>query len=131
VSPTQRALAECRKRGWTAQVVEKWVAPARRRIDLFGVIDLIVLDGQGGGPLGVQITSGQHHGERITKALEEPRLKLWMQSPARFEVWSFAKRSIKLGGPRKVWKLRRSAANPEAPHWGVEEINVRDLVPPT
>jgi hypothetical protein len=42
-SPTQRSLAECRKRGLTVQVVERWNSHARVRVDLFGVIDLVAL----------------------------------------------------------------------------------------
>jgi hypothetical protein len=43
MTPTQRALAECKKRGWQAQVVEKWIPHTRRRLDLFGVIDIVAL----------------------------------------------------------------------------------------
>jgi len=104
VSPTQRALAHCRAQGWVAQIVEKWIPQARKRQDLFGVIDLIVLDGQGGGPLGVQVTSGSNHAARRVKAQEEPRLAEWLAAPARFQVWSFAKQGAK--GKRKLWTLR-------------------------
>ena len=104
VSPTQRALAHCKKQGWTAQVVEKWNPFAHVRKDLFGVIDLVVLDGKGGGPLGVQVTAGSAHAARRTKALAEPRLATWLSSPARFQVWSFAKRGD--AGKRKLWALR-------------------------
>jgi hypothetical protein len=43
MSPTQRTLAECRKRGWVCQVVEKWNPHARIRQDLFGCIDIVAL----------------------------------------------------------------------------------------
>jgi len=105
MSPTQRALAYCREHGWTAQVVEKWVPQARRRIDLLGCIDMVVLDGQGGGPLGVQVCAGSSHAARREKALEEPRLRAWLAAPARFEVWSWSKRGAR--GKRKLWTLRR------------------------
>lgn len=107
MSPTQRSLAFCREQGWTAQVVEKWVQQAMRRVDLFGVIDLVVCDGQGGGPLGVQACAGSSHAARREKALEEPRLRAWLDAPARFEVWSWAKRGPR--GERKLWTLRREA----------------------
>lgn len=105
ISPTQRALAHCKKQGWTAQVVEKWNPFAHIRQDLFGVIDIIVLDGLGGGPLGVQVTAGSAHAARRTKALAEPRLATWLSSPARFEIWSYSKRGD--AGKRKLWTLRR------------------------
>ena len=111
MSPTQRALAFCREQGWTAQVVERWNAYARIRVDLFGVIDLIVLDGAGGGPLGVQVTSGSNHAARRTKAFLEPRLLKWLDSPARFEIWSYSKVAfVKKDGKKgkgKRWTLRR------------------------
>lgn len=104
MSPTQRALAHCKANGWTAQVVEKWNSFAHVRVDLFGVIDLVVLDGQGGGPLGVQVTSGSNVAARIAKAQAEPRLQRWLASPARFQVWGYAKQGAR--GKRKVWTLR-------------------------
>lgn len=103
-SPTQRTLAHCRKAQWTAQVVEKWNPHARIRQDLFGCIDLLVLNG---GILGVQACAGSSHSARTKKALAEPRLKTWLLSGGRFEVWSWAKR-----GPRgqvKRWTLRRTS----------------------
>lgn len=103
-SPTQRTLAHCRKAQWTAQVVEKWNPHARIRQDLFGCIDLLVLHG---GILGVQACAGSSHSARTKKALAEPRLKTWLLSGGRFEVWSWAKR-----GPRgqvKRWTLRRTS----------------------
>lgn len=105
MSPTQRALAHCKKHGWTAQVVERWNSYARVRVDLLGCIDLIVLDGQGGGPLGVQVTSGSNVAARMQKAREEPRLLAWLSAPARFEVWGY--RKVGPRGKRKVWELRR------------------------
>lgn len=117
VSPTQRALAHCRKQGWIAQVVEHWNQYANIRQDLFGVIDLIVLDGEGGGPLGVQVTSGSNVSSRIHKAQEEPRLRAWIDSPARFEVWGYRKLAVikKDGkkGKAKRWELRRITMSAE------------------
>ena len=55
----------------------------------------------------VQVTSGSAHAARVKKALEEPRLVAWLRAPARFEVWSFAKRGP--AGKRKLWTLRAQA----------------------
>lgn len=43
MSPTARALAECRKRGWVAQVVEQTIPRTFIKRDLFGVIDIIAV----------------------------------------------------------------------------------------
>ncbi len=119
-SPTQRALAFCKEQGWTVQVVEKWNAWAHIRQDLFGCIDLVVLDGAGGGPLGVQVTSGSNVSARLTKSRQEPRLQQWLASPARFEVWGYGKRKKRRKdgsyGKSYEWVLRRErleAATPE------------------
>jgi len=104
-SPTQRSLEYCRKQGWIGGVVEKWNQFARVRQDLFGCIDLIVIDDLEQGLLAVQATSGSGHAARRKKSIAEPRLKLWLESPARFEIWSWAKQGPR--GKRKVWTLRR------------------------
>ena len=113
VSPTQRALAHCKKQGWTAQVVEKWNPFARKKLDLFGCIDMVVLDGLPG-PLGVQVTSGSNHAARVTKALDEPRLAAWLASGARFQVWSYSKRGK--AGCRKLWELRVEEIHDDDPN---------------
>jgi len=107
--PTQRALAHCRAKGWTAGIVEKWNVHAGIRQDLFGCIDLIVLDGQPGA-LGVQVTSGSNVAARITKSLAEPRLRTWLQSGSRFSIWGYRKiLATKNDGSkskRAIWSLR-------------------------
>ena len=105
MSPTQRARSLCRANGWTSQIVERFNTWAKVRVDLFGVIDLLVLDGNGGGPLGVQVCASGDHAKRRTKALAEPKLREWLASPARFEIWSFAKRGER--GKPKRWQLKR------------------------
>jgi hypothetical protein len=106
-SPTQRALAECRKRGWTAQVVERWVPQARRRVDLFGCIDVVAITDEG--ILGIQVTSGSNHAARRTKALELDSIREWMRHAA-FAVWSYSRRvAYRQNGSkakRKAWVLR-------------------------
>lgn len=118
-SPTQRALAFCKDQGWTVQVVEKWNPWSRTRLDLFGVIDMVVLDGAGGGPLGVQVTSGSNVAARLTKSREEPRLQQWLASPARFEVWGYGKRKKRRKdgsyGKSYEWVLRREVLGAHTP----------------
>lgn len=119
-SPTARTLAELRKRGWTAQVVERpWNKFSKVTLDLFGVIDLIAIvppDGdilsgqqlQSGAILGIQatghITGGGNHAARRTKILAEPRAAEWVAAGGRLELWSWSKRGA--AGKRKLWTLR-------------------------
>lgn len=105
MSPTQRTLKECKRRGWTAQVVERWVPFARRRVDLFGCIDLVALTPNG--ILGIQACAGSSHAARLAKANAEPRLSAWRDAGGLFAVWSWAKRGAK--GKRKRWALREEA----------------------
>lgn len=105
MSPTQRTLAECRKRGWTAAVVERWNPHARIRQDLFGCIDIVALTPNG--ILGIQACAGSSHVARMTKSLAEPRLSAWRDAGGGFAVWSWAKRGAR--GKRKTWTLREEA----------------------
>ena len=59
------------------------------------------------GILGIQATSGDHHANRLGKAAQEPRLRAWLGTGARFEVWSWAKRGE--AGKRKLWQLRATS----------------------
>jgi len=102
-SPSQRALAECRKRDWPCGIVERYCSFTRRRHDLFGCIDLIALDDEMG-TLGIQVTSGSNHSKRVAKTLEEPRIRRWLERGNRYEVWSYSKKGA--AGKRKLWHLR-------------------------
>lgn len=104
MTPTARTLAECKRRGWQAQVVERFNPHARIRQDLFGCIDVIACvppdDAFHGEILGIQATSGANHASRLKKAAQEPKLAAWRAAGGRFAVWSWRR-----GADRK-WKLR-------------------------
>lgn len=115
-SPTARTLAECRKRGWPAGVVEKFVRfpPPGHLVDLFGCLDLVAIvppfdkDGNGwpepGAILGIQACAGPSHAPRRAKILAEPRAKAWVEAGGRLELWSWSKRGDR--GKQKRWTLR-------------------------
>ena len=115
-SPTQRSIAYCKKVDWLAGVVERWLPipdhPAGGlRKDLFGFIDLVVLDGIGG-TVGVQATSTSNLSHRLRKIRDEcfPAAYRWLKEGNRIEVWGWAKRHYKLkSGKRsneKRWTRR-------------------------
>jgi hypothetical protein len=104
-TPTSRSLAYCKKHGLLAGVVERWNPHAKIRQDLFGFIDLIVIDWEG--VIGVQATSATNAASRIKKILEEPRAAQWLSSYCRIEVWSWKKKKIKRGGVAFRWILDR------------------------
>lgn len=65
MSPTQRTLAEMRKRGYLCEVVERWNPHARVRNDLYGFIDVLcIADTE---TIGVQATSGSNVSARVKK----------------------------------------------------------------
>lgn len=123
MTPTARTLAECRKRGWLAQVVEKWNPHARIRQDLFGCIDILAVVPrreflglhdewfvERSRIVGIQACAGSSHAARRTKALAEPRLRAWIEAGGRFEVWSWAKQGGR--NKRKTWTLRTEEVTP-------------------
>ena len=113
-SPAARTLAECRKRGWIPGIVERHIPfprPQGTKIDLFGVIDLVVIVTTdpvlqvGCAILAIQATaSAAHHAHRRTKILAEPRARAWVEAGGRLELWSWAKQGAR--GKRKRWTLR-------------------------
>lgn len=119
-SPNARTLAECRKRGWIAQTVERpWNPHTKVTLDLFGVIDIVAIEPPNdeilGGPriIGIQACSGgrsgadgrgSDHAARRAKILAEPRAKQWVEAGGRLELWSWSKRGA--AGSRKLWTLR-------------------------
>jgi hypothetical protein len=83
MSPTARTLAALRADGWIAAIVEKWNAHARRRVDLFGIGDVLAI--RPGEPvLLIQTTTATNLVARRTKARAEPHLMAWLatQPPA-------------------------------------------------
>lgn len=110
MTPTARALAECKARGYVCQVVERWNWHAKKRVDLFGCIDIVAIAPGGSltpdSIIGIQVTSGTNHAARIAKIKAEPRMAAWAKAGGLVWVWSFAKRGKR--GKRKTWQLRES-----------------------
>lgn len=110
--PTQRTIKTLKELGFTFEVVERWNSWAQKRIDLFGIGDVLAMR-EGIGLLMIQTTSGDHHANRRMKALAESRLLTWLRCGGRFEIWSFSKKRstdiLKTGKRtrRKDWELRR------------------------
>lgn len=103
-SPTARSLQELKKRGYYAQVVEKFNSFIKIRIDLFNCIDIVAVKGNENGVLGIQATTSAHTSERVKKALPIPALRAWLTAGNRFSVWGYSKKGAK--GERKLWELK-------------------------
>ena len=89
-SPTKRTMDYARARGWHPGVVERWNAHARIRQDLYGFLDLVVMDDHGG-LLGIQATAGSCTGSRMEKIENEPRAQEWLRRGLRIQVWGWRK----------------------------------------
>lgn len=88
-SPTQRSLELCRRHGWTVGKVEHWNSFAKRRVDLFGVIDLVALTGSQ--IVGIQTTSGDNVSARVVKILASEPARAWLESGGRLIVHGWRK----------------------------------------
>ena len=102
MTPTARSLAELRRRGLTAQVVEQTIPRTFIKRDLFGVIDIVAMGA--GHIFGIQCTSGTNHAARRAKILAEPRAMEWLRCGGKLEIWSWAKRGERR--KQKRWTLR-------------------------
>jgi len=100
MSPTQRSLNYARERGWEPDVVERYCAYSRRRYDLFGVFDLVIMDDLWG-LLGVQTTSGSNVSSRIKKMKASDRCTRWLASGMRAEIWGWRKAAYYLKDGRR------------------------------
>jgi hypothetical protein len=92
LTPTARSLTLLRRRGYLADVVERWIPRANIRRDLFGCIDLAAVCLDAPGVLGIQATTEAHVSTRLAKARALPALKTWLAAGNRFEVWGWTRR---------------------------------------
>jgi hypothetical protein len=92
-SPTQRTLAEMRKRGFLCAVVEKWNPHARIRQDLFGFIDILCVGNRE--IVGVQACNGNNGdvAERIRKIADHDNVGAVREAGIRILVHGWAKRA--------------------------------------
>ncbi len=105
--PTQRSLELLRKLGYAAQVVERWNQWAKRRVDLFGCIDILAMHPEHG-LLAVQATTATNLSARVAKCKAEPLCRRFVEQAGQFEIWSWAKRGER--GKRKTWSAVRHRA---------------------
>lgn len=96
-SPTQRSLAEMRKRGFLAAVVERWNPHARIRQDLFGFVDVLAVGARE--VIAVQPTSGSNVSSRVRKIAEHENLAAVRKGGIRILIHGWAKRKGR-------WRLR-------------------------
>ncbi len=120
LSPVQLTIRELRRNGIRCGIVERWIPQARKRKDLFNIIDIIALD-HGRGVVGVQVTTGSNlssHVKNMTTELAQDTLD-WLQTPGTvLEVWGWRKVKVKRGGKKEIWSPK------------VVEIKESDIIEP-
>lgn len=102
MSPTARSLAYLRAKGFTAGIVERWIAPARRRIDLGGFGDIVAWRTDSG-ILAVQSTSSPNVSSRYWKITNSKEAALWLAAGGRIVIHGWGRRGKQ--GKRKLWTL--------------------------
>ena len=88
-------------------IVETWQQWAKKRQDLFGIIDLLVLDG---GILGIQVCSGGDYQAHVRKLMEDEaeNTRAWLESGGRIQIWAWRQILAKRGGKAKKWVPKKS-----------------------
>lgn len=108
---TSRTLDFCRKLGWHPAVVERLIPrpgrPFPLRKDLFGFIDLVVIQPGIHGLIGLQCTASSNGTARIAKIVEEchENAHLWLDAGQTIEVWDW--RKYKHGLNQVRWHAKR------------------------
>ena len=108
MSPTQRTLAQLRKDGFMAAVVERWNQYASIRQDLFGFIDVLAVSPDE--TLAVQSTVTGALANHIDKLKGEcaEAVARWLASGKRsLEAWGWGKYKLRRGGKAIRWRVRR------------------------
>jgi hypothetical protein len=99
----QRTTDECKKRGWTPWVVEKFVMQIHKRFDLWGIIDVLAMVPGQSGVVGIQATDYNKFNEHREALLTNPNARLFVECGNRLFIFGWAKRGAK--GKRKLWEL--------------------------
>lgn len=108
MTPTQRTMKELRNQGCIPGIVERFnshVGPYGIRQDLFGFIDIIVIDPERG-IVAVQ-SCGSDYAGHVRKLTEERNEAVyeWLRH-APLELWAWRKVKLKRGGKAMRWKPR-------------------------
>ncbi len=103
--PVSRSLRNLESRGYECAIAEKYVSQAKRRIDLFGFIDIVAI--QPGEILAVQTTGSGNLSKRRTKILGSSNAHLWLEAGGKIELHEAAKRQKKLMSRPSIRKAKR------------------------
>ena len=103
-SPMERTLKVIKAQDLPYWKVEYWNAFSRRRVDLFNIIDVIVLDN---GIVGIQVCGSDISSHKLKIMDTEKNATFnWLSNGGRLEVWGWRKLVKKRGKKAKKWTPR-------------------------
>lgn len=102
-SPTQNSLSALRAQGYTCWIVEYWNSFTQRRVDMFGMFDIIAI--RENETLAVQTTTSGV-AARVKKITESEYLDAVRKAGWRIEVHGWRKAPKTKGGKAQIWKQR-------------------------
>jgi hypothetical protein len=100
-TPSARTKQMFESQGCDVVKLEKMIPRTFIKQDVWGA-DWLVR--QGCQLLAVQVTDDTNHSKRVTKALESPKVKNWLECGVLFFVYSWGKKGPR--GKSKMWTLR-------------------------
>ncbi len=102
----QRTLKRLKEQGYTAEKVERWNSFAKRRQDLFGFGDILII---GHPPCIIQVCTMSSRAAHIKKILANENAKEWLARYNLIEVWSWRKLKVKKKdgtiGKKETWEV--------------------------
>lgn len=104
-SYTQMTLNYLRDQGRCVDICEKYNHFSKKRIDLFGFIDIISLDPIKG-VVAVQSTGPSGHSDHKKKILSCEFSLTWLECGGKIELISWRKLLKKRGGKQRIWVPR-------------------------
>ena len=104
MTPSARTIQHFKKAGFFVQNVEMFIPQINIRRDLFGFIDLVVLDPKSEKIVGIQATTLAHAAERKDKIINScgKTATAWLKCQGIIEVWGWHKYKIPI--ERKYWR---------------------------
>jgi hypothetical protein len=106
-SHLQRTTKKLREQGslyWKVEYYNPW---AKKKIDLFNIIDLVVLDV--GCTLGVQVTGADlaSHRKKIAGEFQK-YTRAWLEAGNQLCIHSWRKLKVKRGGKARRWNCKKT-----------------------
>jgi len=104
MTPMQRTLKVIKDNELKWWKVETWQHWSKRRVDLFNIIDLLVLDS---GIVGLQVcgTDFASHKHKLLEQ-EKTNTSAWVENGGRLEVWGWRTLKKTIGKKATFWKPR-------------------------